>query len=221
MNNIDIRRRLIVFCSFVLLAQGCCFHASCPPEVVTKSSAMYQVDAGIMNTLTINSPNDIGLKGGYVSMAIPATGIKSLKSQIEASTGLSLHDRGEAHITVVTPPEFAVLRVKLSPQEIFRLLGAEAIQSEKFELVCVGAGKKHQGSVTKENFFVVVTSPGILQRRARLAQAFYAAGGVPAAFSAEHFYPHITIGFTHSDLYEEDGVIKDKRSCIGPITVSP
>jgi hypothetical protein len=33
-------------------------------------------------------------------------------------------------------------------------------------------------------------------------------------FDPNHFYPHVTVGFTQGDLHEKDGVIKDRRACL-------
>jgi hypothetical protein len=138
---------------------------------------------------------------------------------VEAATGLSLRDRGEAHITVVTPPEEQVLRARLSGSEILAALGTDSIQQESFKVTCLGHGLVQAGHEKQETFYAVIYAPGLVARRAHLAAAFRAAGGSEGGFDPAHFYPHITVGFTHGDLHEQDGVVKDRDSCIGEIAV--
>lgn len=197
---------------FILACQS---PKSTSTQLAAQAPTSYSLNASVYNTEAQENPNTLGR--AYVSLAVPFTAIQELKAQLVDGTGLTLRDRGEAHITVLTPPELATLRKRLSADAVFRAVGADSIQEEKFDVVCVGEGKKANRRV----YFAVVKAAGLVERRQRLAAAFKDAGGAPGAFEAEFFHPHITIGFTHSDLFQEDGVIKDEHSCVAPVVISP
>ena len=153
-------------------------------------------------------------KSQYVDMKVPYEPIAQLKKEIEAREGVTLQSRGEAHITVITPPEMSVLRTRLSLEQINGIIEKSRIQSIPFQLQCLGRGQLKQGDRRLATYYLLVQAPGLLQVREKLRQQFIAAGGERQAFSVERFRPHITVGFTERDLHSEDGVIKDSRSCI-------
>ena len=119
----------------------------------------------------------------------------------------SLETRGEAHITLITPPEFKVL-VKKIPAEILHQMADKFIKTTpSFEHVCLGLGEKFGAGKT---YFVVIKSADLLAFRASLAHV----SKLPVtAFDPANFYPHVTIGFTQRDLHLEDGITKDTRAC--------
>lgn len=175
------------------------------------------IERNVFETKDLPNTNNPTLN--YVSQAVPFSSVNSLKKQIEVNTGLTLKDRGEAHITVITPPEMALLRTKLSAEKVLEGVHSENIQNETFDIKCLGKGQKKKNSKQYDTFFVVVDSKGLVSRRSQLANAFSAAGGASGQFDPVHFYPHITVGFTIDDLHEQDGVIKDQRSCIAEIDI--
>jgi 2'-5' RNA ligase len=147
----------------------------------------------------------------HMAMTVPDAPVDAVRRQVEAATGLRLIDPGEAHVTVVTPPEFAVLGRLLTMAEIHAL--AADLQETSFEVVCVGRGQNGE----RQTFFLVVRSAGLVSIRRDVAALFRERGGSPEAFDPDHYYPHVTLGFTHVDLHEADGVIKDGGSCVAPV----
>ncbi len=133
-----------------------------------------------------------------------------------------LKHRSEAHITVLTPPEYEVSmgmaeKIRggqtqdpsfLSMAEIQELADAVPLSSLKTEVVCVGRLQKDNRQV----FYVVVEAPTLVELRRRIHKLFVEKGGDPQAFDPEKYFPHITLGFTHSDLFHAN---KDASSCRG------
>jgi len=138
--------------------------------------------------------------------------INSLRQQLEAQLGHSLQNRGEAHITLITPPEYNVLKDKLSIDAINAIADRLEIQRTVWNPICLGqvSNPKNPQQVA---YFVVVESEGFYSIRQEIYRAFTEKGGNPLAFQPRHFNPHITVGFTEKDLYEQDGISKDSHSC--------
>lgn len=201
------------------LAVACQWHDSSTALETTDPTSGYDLSGSVYATADEANPN--GSSATYVSMAVPFGPINELKHQIESRTGLTLKDRGEAHITVLTPMELSKVRQTLSKAEANEALATASIQNADFSVICVGAGKKQQGATLLQTFFVVVDSPDLRARRAQLGEAMRLAGGPAGAFDAEHYFPHVTIGFTDRDLHEEDGVIKGETACVGPLSIDP
>ena len=123
-----------------------------------------------------------------------------------------LKSRGEAHITVITPPEFDVLKTKITPSRIHTLASVFLQKEIVIQHVCLGESDKKIKDKIEKVFYVVITSPELLRLRHALADEGHLSKN---EFNPEVFFPHITIGFTERDLYYEDGIIKNKDSCPG------
>lgn len=154
----------------------------------------------------------------YVSYEIQYPPVKELLEELKLTTG-PISDRGEAHITVITPPEFDdVLGKVLTIEEINELVLSENIQGATFEPVCVGTGAKDE----RRAWFVVVNSPDLIRIREAVYTLYLSKPGAdPKAFNPARFYPHITLGFIAGDVHESDGLYKDVKTCLsnGQITL--
>jgi 2'-5' RNA ligase len=149
-------------------------------------------------------------------MSINFPPVQELYLDFKRSYRKKLKNRGEAHVTTITPVEyFQVLKDKVSIEEINDIALDHRIQESDLNIICLGSG--HKGNL--DTFFVVVESQNLLKIRKAVDELFEARGGNPRAFSPEDFYPHITLGFNKRDLHESDGVIKDGSSCIYNIVV--
>lgn len=149
----------------------------------------------------------------YITMDIPHPPVLSTCKAIEKAIGRKLTNRGEAHITVITPPEFdRTLKSALTMEEINAIAKEQRIQESSFDILCIGSGNRVIDGVNEETFFFVVQSPDLLKIREKIERAFEAAGGTKGSFKAKSFFPHITIGFTKRDLHLSDQVIKDDTS---------
>lgn len=162
-----------------------------------------------------------------LAMNIRAEQFPGLRQKISEVIGRPLaffklwNPQGEAHITVITPVEYADIlqgsdpkKPILSMDEIGAIAEAAGIQTSPIEILSLGSGKKLLDGKMEETFFLIVSSENLLKIRRDIHQAFVRKGGKPEAWDPDHFYPHITIGYTLRDLHEADGVLKDvANSC--------
>tara|TARA_Y100000780_G_scaffold230853_1_gene254029 strand:+ start:19764 stop:20363 length:600 start_codon:yes stop_codon:yes gene_type:complete len=145
--------------------------------------------------------------------------VKAIVPQLNSLYGVKLETRGEAHITVITPPEaqgwftdhkgvnYLISSMELH-QKYFRTL-----QDTKFEVVCVGMQENESNKV----FYLVVDSPELFAVRAEIAQELERRArftGKKTFFDSNKYYPHITIGFEGGDVH---GVSKGAETCVQDI----
>jgi len=192
------------------LAWGGCRHTETSSTPQAKGEALIRVDPEVLAAHKL----DWTAKSQYVEMKVPYEPIAQLKKEIEAREGMTLQSRGEAHITVDSPPEMTALRTRLSLEQINGIVEKSRIQSITIQLQCLGRQHMKQGDRRLATYYLVVEAPGLLLVREKLRQQLIAAGGEKQVFHVERFQPHITVGFTERDLHLEDGVIKDSRSCL-------
>lgn len=165
-------------------------------------------------TMTFIEHTGEGPMRNYLAQNVHYPPVEGLRETLESKIGTPLKNRGEAHITVVTPVEYDnVLSSRLPIAQINEIARTSAIQSLPFEPVCVGRGQLAIEGRDEQTYYIVVTAPKLVELRRQIARAFTEAGGDAAAFRPEDFNPHITIGFTRRDLHAEDGVVKDAKSC--------
>ncbi|RYZ59315.1 MAG: hypothetical protein EOP07_04350 [Proteobacteria bacterium] len=153
----------------------------------------------------------------YLARNVSYKPIDRLKVALTARTATKLKNRGEAHITVFTPSEFAQLAKVLDKKQINELAIAGNIQAIEFSTVCVGSGSQTKSGKTDRTYFVVVQSPGLLALRQSIVDSYTAKNGSKPTFDPAHYTPHITIAYTKADLHEDQGVIKDEKSCVGSL----
>jgi 2'-5' RNA ligase len=153
----------------------------------------------------------------YLAMPLPFPPMKKLYEELVKRSPVKLLSRGESHVTVLTPPEFDELKSKLSMADINAIATKNLIQETKLTPVCLGQGRGMLDGKEEQAFFVVIEASGLVKVRRAIADAFRARGGSRESFNPDHFYPHITVGFTKADLHEQNGVIKDAASCLSPL----
>ncbi len=154
----------------------------------------------------------------YLTMNINYDPIKKLLVQLNDQSKIPLKNRGESHITVVTPIEYDnVLNKYISIHEINAIAARVKIQKTPFEVVCIGKGSVKIRDKEESTFYIVIKSPGLLNIRNEIHKLFVKKGGANEAFNPDNYHPHITLGFTNRDLHESDGIIKDKKSCVAEI----
>ena len=142
----------------------------------------------------------------YVSLDLEYPEYKATLDKLDSFLGTTLINRGEAHITVVTPPEFNILTTKVSNDVIHQEW--DQWKTKNFKKICLGEGSIKEKKQVLKTYYVVVEAPDLLAFREHLKQKY-----AVDAFKASTFYPHITLGFTQKDLHFEQGVIKNKNSC--------
>lgn len=156
------------------------------------------------------------VKPEVLAMNIQYAPVLNLRDQVNKALGLRLNflrnweNTGEAHITVITPPEYkGVLSKRLSMKRIAAIASEEKIQESDLTIKGLGCGQKELHGTTEQTFFIIVESANLLKIRTRIYEEYLKAGGAKDAWNPDAYYPHITVGFTKRDLHEGDGVIKD------------
>ena len=148
-------------------------------------------------------------QSNYLAMNLPANPFQKIKGQVATILGLTLIDRDEAHVTVLSPVEMPLLTREgnCTSQGLQLEARDSGIQKAKIEYLGLGSGQINQRG-TQSTFFVVIKSEDLVELRRHLKEMC----APTSSFDPEHFYPHVTVGFTSRDLFEQDGVIKDERS---------
>ncbi|SMF64926.1 hypothetical protein [Pseudobacteriovorax antillogorgiicola] len=172
----------------------------------------------------------------YLAMNLPFDGVPSISHQIKQDTGDQLKDRGEAHITVLTPPEYKAIEGFLKRHggsdpdstliaRINEIALESNIQSTRFNINCVGRAQKSISGRLEATYFLVVDAPALFELRKSIFnlvveefpdrasdKGFFEE--LREGFDPKSFHPHITIGFTKRDLHLSDGAVKDQSSCL-------
>ena len=185
---------------------------------------LYYIDYSVHENADLKflSHRGEGRLDSYLSMEVQYPPVKKVYDKIQEKRSLVLKNRGEAHITVVTPIEYYdVLKSKISIQEIEELAIRIGIQSADFKIKCLGRGKLKVNNKTDETYYIVVDSDKLLAIRKEIQSLFEKKGGLVNSFNAATYYPHITVGFTSRDLHESDGVIKNSETCISDFNYNP
>ncbi|GIL21271.1 MAG: hypothetical protein BroJett041_23850 [Candidatus Jettenia caeni] len=136
-----------------------------------------------------------------------------IRSQLDQLSQMTHKHRGEAHITIITPPEYEKLKKYISMTEINKIALDSGINQIQWRNICLGSGAINFDGKTLKTYFVVVDSPELVRFREVIEAKAQSLGARSGDFKAQTYYPHITIGFTDRDLHESDGVIKDEKSC--------
>ena len=147
----------------------------------------------------------------YISYDLEYKPYEKMRRGLEKKLAVRLKHLNEAHITVITPPEFDRITKKIDIEKI-QVLAEEFLKSKpEYEVVCVGSRSLKIKNKLQKTYFAVVKSPALLQFRQKVASLTALPTDV---FNPDQYYPHITLGFTSRDLHLEDGVIKDEKSCM-------
>lgn len=144
--------------------------------------------------------------------------ILELRKQLTQTLGRDLKffqgwkPEGEAHVTTITPVEFRDhLSERLSMKDIAKVITRHRVKNIDLEILGLGHGSLREGADKKETHFLIVRSQALRQVRKEVYDLFLSRGGKPGAFDPDWFFPHITIGYTHRDLHESDGLIKNLK----------
>lgn len=152
----------------------------------------------------------------WLGMNIDNSAVVKIRKKFESEhPELVLKNRADSHITLITPPEYQnILKPYLSPQTIDAIAISAHVQRSHFKVICIGKGDAYENNKQLQTYFLVVESPDLIKLRKKIFDAYVKNGGDPSRFDAQNFMPHITVAFTDRDLFESDGVFKQKNSCI-------
>ncbi|KAJ2864361.1 hypothetical protein GGH94_002972 [Coemansia aciculifera] len=165
--------------------------------------------------------------GSYLQQTLDFTRFADLFKAINATVG-TLQSRGEAHITVVTPPEYdRVLKpAGVTIEEIEDIARQCGLQSARLQPVCVGRfsgslphpmSEADNGAFLLYSLVVADVFGDLAGIRQEVFKLYRKKGGEGALFQPEGFWPHVTLGFDRRDLFIEDGIYKGSNYCYAPI----
>ncbi|KAJ1963245.1 hypothetical protein GGI12_002166 [Dipsacomyces acuminosporus] len=165
--------------------------------------------------------------GSYLQMSLDFAPFKVLFGSVNATVG-TLKSRGEAHITIVTPPEFdRVLKpAGVTIKEIEQIALKHNIQCARLKPACLGRfqgslpnplTENDKGKFTLYSLVVDDYREDLVNIRRDIYRLYRKKGGEGALFQAEGFWPHVTLGFDRRDLFIEDGIYKGTNFCYAPI----
>lgn len=211
-------KRIILGLALASILPGC----GISPNFTTKSYQAASFRPRIVYNVTLdrqvlnNGKLQAVVKPEVLAMNIQYAPVLNLRNQVDKALGIRLNylrnwkPDGEAHITVITPPEFKnVLSKRLSMKEIAAIANEEKLQESDLNIKGLGCGQKTLQGDIDQTFFIIVESANLIKVRTRIYQEYLKAGGTQNAWDPNAYYPHITVGFTKRDLHEGDGIIKD------------
>lgn len=155
----------------------------------------------------------------WFAVALDFAPLEKLRGQLEKRIGKPLLHRGEAHLTLVTPPEWGILSQVLRMKDVEALATKKKVHERPFTVRCVKKVSAKFAGATEESWFVAVSAPELLEFRKDLWRLYMAKGGSSEDFKWRRWVPHITLGFTKRDLYDEDLVNKEKADCAFALTL--
>ncbi len=181
----------------------------------------FTLDKSIHNTATMpflphSGPGDFD---NWLMENIPYEPAKKLTADLEKFLGQKLQNRGEAHITVITPPEYSkILQKGIQMEAIDALAKAMDIQTAEFSVTCLGRSQVMVEDKMEQTYYIVLESPDLLKIRTAIYHRYVMQGGEPSHFDPHHWYGHITLGFTVKDFHEgPHGVKKGWNSCFAEL----
>lgn len=167
---------------------------------------IYSVNRSVYKTMPYT---EIYKKQGVLVYNVDFGPVNELKKSIEDNFEIKLKDRGEAHITVLTPPEYKKISAYLNAEEI-HLRFKDEIQRIQFTVKCLGQLREKRNTV----YYIVVESSGLLDLRTKIFEmAKENAQNASIDFDPVKFYPHITVGFIDGDIHDRP---KNMSSCSSP-----
>lgn len=99
------------------------------------------------------------------------------------STEVPLLNRGESHVTVISPPEFSVLAsAGITIEQVNKIALDAKIQSSKVSLVCLGKEDVTVAGVKKIVYQIIVQIPNLVKIREQVFKLYAKQGGNTALF---------------------------------------
>lgn len=169
--------------------------------------------------LLASTATSVTSEKNYFALDLKYSAYQEILAQLVNKVG-PLKNRSEAHITIISPPEFKILTNTKTSKLTARKITETYVSFNKgvysFKQLCIGSGEKTINKKKLKTYYIVLNSPDLFEFRREISRL----SQLPKSkFDPELFYPHITLGFTDKDLHLEDGVIKDVNSCIKDLNI--
>jgi len=139
--------------------------------------------------------------------------IEEVRKELEKKIGRTLNSKGEAHVTVITSPEWRTLGQYLKMDVLDGLVVKEKMMGAKIKVKCLKKITATVNGKVEESWFVSLEAPELKEYRNEVWRRYVAAGGLPEDFDWKRWHPHITVGFTAKEVHDEDKVTKEKSRC--------
>jgi 2'-5' RNA ligase len=155
----------------------------------------------------------------YLSQGFLFEPFSQIRAHVEKHEGVKLTHRGEAHMTLITPPEWKVLSALITKAEANEIAVSFGLVKAPFKVRCYGRFQKEIEGKLESTYYLIVESKIALEVRHQLSKLFLSrskVSGISSSFLPDNFFPHITLGFTKQDFHEQDGAIKSEKSCFLP-----
>ncbi|CEG75211.1 hypothetical protein RMATCC62417_10294 [Rhizopus microsporus] len=187
------------------------------PLGVDYQGPVLKISRKILNAKKVPFVEHPAGNNSWLGMSVDFKYIKPVFEELN-STAVPLLNRGESHITVVSPPEFAVLAsAGVTIEQVNDIARKNKIQSSKLKIVCLGKEDVTINNIRKIVYQIIVKSDDLVKIRREIFKLYVQKKGNTALFDPESFWPHITVGFTSSDVFIEQGVYKGANVCYRPI----
>jgi 2'-5' RNA ligase len=189
------------------------------------SSTYAKITVNISNSLKDNSHmkfiTHVSSPSSYtnaLALNIDNSQIIRIRELIELNLDIKLdffkgwNINGEAHVTTISPPEFVnQLRKYISMNRINEIAIEQRIQLANIKILGIGSGHTLIEGKKETTFFLIVDSKKLRSIRHKIFQEFTSRGGNPKDFDPTWFFPHITIGYTKTDIHENSGLLKNLK----------
>ncbi|KAI9298183.1 hypothetical protein K502DRAFT_282464, partial [Neoconidiobolus thromboides FSU 785] len=152
----------------------------------------------------------------YLQQTLDFSYIKPLFNKLNSTVGIPLKSRGEAHITVISPPEFdkVLSKAGVTMKEINDIALKHKIQQIPVNIACIGRQRVVIADKQQEVYNLILKNQQrYIDIRKDIFNVYKSKGGEGALFQPEAFWGHITLGFLDRDLFIEDGIYKGTNSC--------
>ncbi|MCW8450803.1 2'-5' RNA ligase family protein [Legionella quinlivanii] len=199
---------------FKIVSIGVVFLASMSgyaAEQISLSKTIY-----VNSSLPFESHQGAGPFDTAIAMNIQYQPVKTIREELSSYLQYPLrfftgwNEDGEAHITVITPPEYSdIIKKFVSIERMEEIALQNTIQASDLKVLGLGRGVVNINDKAEETYFLIVKSRNLLKIRQLVYEEFVKNGGNKDAWNPRHFHPHITVGYSLRDLHEADGVIKD------------
>jgi len=195
------------------------------PLKTAKAASTLSISDNVYRTDRVNYEVHMGPKPfqSWIQQTLDFAYVKPLFDQVQKMIKKPLTSRGEAHITLITPPEYdQVLKpAGITMDDLNKLAVKMWIQKAEFKVKCLGRARVPLKYPTEadEVYFIVVESDDLLKIREEIQKMYISRGGEPSLFAAHAFWPHVTLGYTFRDMFLGDGVWKDTNACWADLRV--
>lgn len=182
----------------------------------TQSYAKVKISKRIFEKVQFS---DQFMESGALIRNVHYFAVNELVDQLESLYNLKLTDRGEAHITVITPPEGQGsgapsknekgINFFISAPDIVNLY-KNSLQNTTFDIVCVGRLVEGHKTV----FYLVIESKDLFMVRNDINTRSLEIANKQSKklwFKPNNYYPHITIGFVGGDIHNKS---KGPETCV-------